>query len=132
EIEREKRRSIRVAWQTERLRLVPADAALQKLRVQCNRLSAAALIVAGFHERHGQWRQWNPMRQTSKAPRAKPRANDSRSAAKRLKRDKPIGPEDVAALKDLVERANAGDADALGDLRRLLDSCPEIWSKVGD
>ena len=35
-------------------------------------------------------------------------------------------------FKALVERANAADETALGDLRQLLDEHPEIWQRVGD
>jgi len=35
-------------------------------------------------------------------------------------------------LRELADRANRGDAHALTNLRRLLDSCPEIWQRVGD
>lgn len=33
---------------------------------------------------------------------------------------------------ELVKRANAGDNDALAMMRKTLDSCPEIWQRVGD
>lgn len=36
------------------------------------------------------------------------------------------------AFRQLVNQANAGDADSLNELRTLLDGHPEIWQKVGD
>jgi hypothetical protein len=37
-----------------------------------------------------------------------------------------------AWLTALVERANGGDAGAIAELRRFLDSNPALWRKVGD
>lgn len=33
---------------------------------------------------------------------------------------------------ELVQRANGGDRQATGELRRLLDQHPEIWRRLGD
>ena len=41
----------------------------------------------------------------------------------------PISMEEFA---DLVNRANAGDEEALAGLRYLLDECEQIWQHVGD
>jgi hypothetical protein len=37
-----------------------------------------------------------------------------------------------AESSQLVAQANAGDADALKNLRELLENRPEIWQRVGD
>ncbi len=36
------------------------------------------------------------------------------------------------AIRELADRANRGSAQALANLRRLLDDCPEVWEHVGD
>jgi hypothetical protein len=42
-------------------------------------------------------------------------------------------PSDCNALfRDLVQRANGGDADALNRLRRFLDRNPSLWKQAGD
>jgi hypothetical protein len=40
----------------------------------------------------------------------------------------PNGPE----IRELIKRAKAGDPDILPDLRRVLDSHPEVWQSVAD
>ncbi len=39
---------------------------------------------------------------------------------------------DKEAFTLLVQRANAGDEQALQELRMVLDRCPEIWRQIGD
>jgi hypothetical protein len=46
--------------------------------------------------------------------------------------DKPTDPAVLAQLKDLSERAQAGDTAALRRLRQILDAHPEVWKYVGD
>ncbi len=41
-------------------------------------------------------------------------------------------PISMAEFADLVNRANAGDDEALAALRYLLDECEQIWQQVGD
>src|SRR5262245_44668857 len=36
------------------------------------------------------------------------------------------------AIRELADRANSGSEQALAHLRRLLDTCPEIWEHAGD
>ena len=38
----------------------------------------------------------------------------------------------AAELRELIARAQAGDATALPQLRTLLDEHPELWQRVGD
>jgi hypothetical protein len=46
--------------------------------------------------------------------------------------DKPPEPPALAELRELVDRAQAGDTSALPALRQLLDQHPEIWQHFGD
>jgi hypothetical protein len=39
---------------------------------------------------------------------------------------------DKAAFRQLVQRVNAGDEQALQDLRDILDTCPGVWQHVGN
>jgi hypothetical protein len=41
-------------------------------------------------------------------------------------------PAAVADLRGLLERARRGDAEALPQLRAVLDACPGIWQSFGD
>jgi hypothetical protein len=41
-------------------------------------------------------------------------------------------PEDRKWLEELVSKANAGDRDAIRELRRFLDENPDFWRKAGD
>jgi hypothetical protein len=45
---------------------------------------------------------------------------------------RPPDANDRAWLKALVERANAGDLDAVAGVRDFLDRNPQIWRSVGD
>jgi hypothetical protein len=45
---------------------------------------------------------------------------------------RPADDDDRAWLKALVEKANAGDAEALGELRAFLDDNPQLWKRLGD
>lgn len=38
----------------------------------------------------------------------------------------------MEAMHELTARANRGDPDALQDLRKLLDSHPDVWQHLGD
>ena len=44
----------------------------------------------------------------------------------------PPRPDLAAQLRDLVRRANAGDADGLRQLRKFLDDNPDVWQRAGD
>jgi len=44
----------------------------------------------------------------------------------------PPGPPAEAEIRDLLERARRGDADALPGLRAALDGHPEVWRSYGD
>src|SRR5947209_12633703 len=44
----------------------------------------------------------------------------------------PPEPAVALELRALVQRAQGGDATALGPIRQLLDQHPEIWQHVGD
>ena len=46
--------------------------------------------------------------------------------------DKPAEPPALAELRELVERAQAGDASALPGLRPLVDARTEVWRHFGD
>jgi hypothetical protein len=46
--------------------------------------------------------------------------------------DKPIEPPALAELRELVDRAQAGDASALPCLRQLLEAHPEVWRHWAD
>jgi hypothetical protein len=65
------------------------------------------------------------------------RNKDTRTKIRRPRPDRHLaGPEEVAALKatitDLVAKVNAGDRNALVELRAFLDQHPEIHKTVGD
>jgi hypothetical protein len=45
---------------------------------------------------------------------------------------KEIEPSTAAKLSALVDRAQAGDASTLPQINKILDECPEIWTRLGD
>ena len=44
----------------------------------------------------------------------------------------PVAPSGMTDLHTLVQRAQAGDATALPQIREILDSRPDIWHHMGD
>ena len=59
-------------------------------------------------------------------------ASDSASSAEKERERADRSQMDKAEFAHLVDRVNAGDGQALQELRRLLDTCPDIWQRVGD
>jgi hypothetical protein len=46
--------------------------------------------------------------------------------------DCPAEPAAAVELRELVQRAQGGDAGVLPRLRAILDDCPEVWRHLGD
>ena len=78
--------------------------------------SRALLVDAGFHQHdRGVW-----TRRRHQIKMIKPT------------KDKPNKLPTQDEFKAVVDKANAGDANALAELRQLLDDNPEIWKSLGD
>lgn len=81
-------------------------------------LTATHLLLAGFYNHHGEWRQVmsEPRQRQHNGPdETPPEANSLRER-----------------MHALNTRANSGDTGALLELRALLDDHPEIWRQMGD
>jgi hypothetical protein len=162
--ERGRRRRRQQAWRAEQARLAAADHALGELGAAAGLVSQAALLLAGHHFHHGEWRRrrvtdpankgrGKSSRRPGTAPAEPPAgAHPGRQAAAGPPGPDPFPassaaadgvpveqsptvqdtPDRLHAFRELVGRARGGDAAALADLHRFLDSHPETWRALGD
>jgi hypothetical protein len=143
--EREGRRRRREAWRAEVAALAAADQALADLAAVAGLVYRAALVLAGYHVHHGDWRRRSAMPRTAKkapgreAPRARRGGNKApkppRAAAETGELGDgtpPAAPDYRQLFRELVERANRGEELAITRLRRFLDLNPSVWERAGD
>jgi hypothetical protein len=93
---------------------------LGELAVGTDLLLAAKLLGLGYH-RHdrGRWRaRRRPLMKTANSTNAAPPPT--------------AAPDVMQVLGDLEARAEAGDATAVEQISKVLDSHPEIWRRYGD
>ena len=106
------RQSVEELQQTQWGQIQPVRDADNYIRLTCD----ALLLDAGFHK-HDR----NPwMRRRNKIKMIKPT------------NEKPNKLPTQDEFKAVTDKANAGDANALAELRQLLDDNPEIWKNLGD
>jgi hypothetical protein len=118
---RAQRHAMAEAHRAERAQRRATDERVRELFELTKLLSDAALVAVGFaqHDR-GEWRA--SMNPTSAKPNAKHQGGASKVAT----------PNCTEAVRKLLERAHAGDASVLPQLRTLLNEQPELWRRHGD
>jgi hypothetical protein len=116
-LEREKQRR---AWQEAEAARAAAFAPLLELCRLTDVTTRAALLAAGFHQHHRQWRRTmnQPQHPSAKCTPAGPPAAPPRTRQE--------------VLEDLAGRAQRGDESALPELRTFLDADPGLWREYGD
>lgn len=117
---------IKTANHAERVHLTELDHAI---RTACSAgclFMRAALVLDGYHCHHGEWRR-RRSNGMAKKPKLATSANESRSPA-----SVPGVQDWRVGLRNLVDRANDGDAEALVRLRKFLDSNPWLYRQAGD
>jgi hypothetical protein len=117
-IQRQVQRARHATERQLRQRWAELDHSADDLSAVARLLTRAALQLAGFHQHaRGTWR--------------KRRYPEETPMPSRLKIDQ-LPPQEQVRLKQVFERARAGDQAVLPDLEKALARYPELWERFGD
>jgi hypothetical protein len=124
-----------------------------------DQLTEATLLLLGFHQHHGQWRQYRVLARTDDRGRRttegdtmgrkskkqlaaeweqerlaaeRQKAEEERQRAEEEQRQKAAMLAAMTPLERAIYRARQGDPEGLPDLQKQLDANPEVWQHHGN